>query len=202
MSAVLCGTGFLAWFSVVEAITRRLRVDREMSRKLVHLTSGMAAAAMPLVLSFSAIAALGVLFAAAMTLSRRFAILRSVHEVERETWGEVCLPLGVAAAAILVPEPARYACSIATIAVSDVAACLIGRRLGGRRLPGGRKTYAGSAAFFVTALAIGLVLLPALPGAVLAVAALTTVVEASASRGLDNLAVPLAAAGVLAVVGV
>lgn len=198
MSAVLCGTGFLAWFSLVEAVTRRLRVDREVSRKLVHLTSGLAAAAMPLVLGFRAIAALGVLFAAGMALSRRFAILRSIHEVERATWGEVCLPLGVAAAAILVPDPARYACAVATIAVSDVAACLAGRRLGGPRLPGSRKTCAGSAAFFVTALAIGLVLLPAWPGAVLAAAALTTVVEATASRGLDNLAVPLAAAGALA----
>ncbi|HXM56262.1 MAG TPA: hypothetical protein VOB72_12795 [Candidatus Dormibacteraeota bacterium] len=198
MSAVLCGTAFLAWFSAVEAATRRLRVERELSRKFVHLTSGLAAAAMPLVLTFREIAVLGLLFALAMAASRRLAILRSVHEVERATWGEVCLPLGVAAAAILVPDPAGYACAVATIAVSDVAACLAGRRLGGPRLPGSRKTWAGSAAFLGTALAIGLALLPAWPGPVAAAAVLATLVEAASSRGLDNAAVPLAMAAALA----
>ena len=60
--------------------------------------------------------------------------------------------------------------------------------------------FFNGAAFFGTALAIGLVLLPARPGAVVAVAALTTVVEAVSPRGLDNVAVPLAAAAALAVV--
>jgi dolichol kinase len=196
---VLCGTGFLAWFAAVEAFTRRLRVGRELSRKFVHLTSGLAAAAMPLVLTFRQIAALAVLFAVAMAASRRLRILRSVHEVERATWGEVCLPLGVAAAALIVPDAARYACAVATIAVSDVAACLAGRWLGGRRLPRSAKTWTGSAAFFLTALVAGLVLLPGRPAGVLAVAVLTTAVEAVAPRGLDNLAVPMAAATALAV---
>lgn len=200
MSAVLCGSGFLAWFGAVEALTRRLSVGRELSRKFVHLTSGLAAAAMPLVLTFREIAVLAVLFAVAMAASRRLRILRSVHEVERATWGEVCLPLGVAAAAVVTPDPARYACAVATIAVSDVAACLAGRRLGGPRLPWGGKTWTGSAAFLLTALVVGLVLLPGRPGAVLAVAALTTMVEVAASRGLDNVAVPVAAATALAVV--
>jgi phytol kinase len=197
VTALLCGGGFLAWFSAVEAATRRLRVDRELSRKFVHLTSGLAAAAMPLVLTFQEIALLGLLFALAMAASRRLAILRSVHEVERATWGEVCLPLGVTAAALLAPDPARYACAVATIAVSDVAACAAGRRLGGPRLPGSRKTWAGSAAFLGTALAIGLILVPSRPGAVVVVAVVTTVVEAVSARGLDNLAVPAAAAAVL-----
>jgi dolichol kinase len=201
MSALLCGTGFLAWFSAIEAVTRRLEVSRELSRKFVHLTSGLAAACMPLVLSFREIAVLGVLFALAMAASRALRVLRSIHDVERATWGEVCLPIGVAAAALLVPDPARYACAVATIAVSDVAACLVGRRFGRRRLPGTGKTYAGSAAFLVTALLVGLVLVPSPPVAVLAVAALTTAVEAASSRGLDNVAVPVAAALVLALAG-
>jgi len=199
VSTLLCGAGFLAWFAAVEVVSRRLSVGRECSRKFVHLTSGLAAAAMPLVLTFPQIAVLAVLFAAAMAASRRLRILRSIHEVDRATWGEVCLPLGVAAAAVLAPDPGRYACAVVTIAVCDVAACLAGRRLGGRRLPGSSKTWAGSAAFFVTALVVGLVLLPAPPVAVLAVATLTTAVEAAASRGLDNVAVPAAAATALAV---
>lgn len=203
MSAVLCGGGFLVWFAGVEAVTRRLNVDRELSRKLVHLTSGLAAAAMPLVLTMREIALLGVLFAVAMAVSRRLRILRSVHEVERATWGEVCLPLGVAATAVVARHPTLYACAIATVAVSDVAACLAGRRLGGTRrsLPGGTKTLAGSAAFLATALAVGLVLLPALAsglGGVLLAAVLTTAVEAVMPRGLDNLAIPLAATAALA----
>lgn len=201
MSALLCATGFAAWFLAVEAVTRRLSVSRELSRKFVHVTSGLAAALMPLALTFREIAALAVIFAVAMAASRRLRILRSIHEVERATWGEVCLPLGVAAAAVLVPDPARYACVVATVAVSDVAACLVGQRFGGRPLPGSRKTYAGSVVFLVTTLVIALPLLRSLPGTALALAALTTAVEAASSRGLDNVSVPVTAATLLAVTG-
>ena len=207
MSAVLCGTGFMAWFAVVEAVTRRLRVGRETSRKFVHLTAGLAAAAMPLMLSFREIAVLGVLFALAMAASRRLGILGSIHGVERATWGEVCLPLGVAATATLLPHAALYTYAIVTLAVGDVAACLIGQRFGGSRrsLPGGTKTYVGSAAFFVTTLVIGMAMLPTLPAGgvttlatVISVAAATTLVEAAAPHGLDNVAIPLTAAALLA----
>jgi dolichol kinase len=201
MTAALCGTAFLAWFSLVEAATRRLRVSREVSRKLVHVTAGLAAAAMPAVLGFGEIAVLGVLFAAAMYASRRLGLLRSIHEVERATWGEVCLPLGVAAAAVLAPDPARYACAVAIVALSDPAACLAGRRIGGPRLPGGTKTVAGSTAFLATALAVGLALLPDRPAVMVAVAVATTLVEAASSRGLDNVTVPVTAACVLLVAG-
>ena len=200
MTAVLCGTGFLAWFSLVEAATRRLRVGREASRKLVHVTAGLAAAAMPAVLTFREIAVLGVLFAAAMAASRRLGLLRSIHQVDRATWGEVCLPLGVAAAAVLAPDPARYACAVAIVAISDPAACLAGRRLGGPRLPGSAKTFAGTAAFAATAAAICLVLLPGRPAAAVVLAIVTALAEAVSSRGLDNLAIPVAAVGMLALV--
>ena len=205
MSVVLCAAGFLLWFAAVEGVTRRLRVAREASRKFVHLTSGLGAAAMPLVLTFHEIVGLGILFATVLGVSQRFGILRSVHEVDRATWGEVCLPLGVAATAAIAPQPAAYACSVATVAISDVAACLAGQRLGTtpRSLPGGTKTVAGSAAFLAAALAIGLVSLAVLPGAPLSLArllmagALTTLVEALAPRGLDNVAIPVTAAAVL-----
>jgi phytol kinase len=199
VTAVLCGTGFLAWFSLVEAATRRFRVSREASRKFVHLTAGLTAAvAMPLVLGRREIVVLSLLFAAAMAVSRRLGILRSIHEVGRSTWGEVCLPLGVGAAAALAPDPARYTCAVAIVAVSDVAACLAGRRLGGPALPASPKTYAGSAAFIASAAAVGLVALPGAVPAALAAAAAATLVEAVSGRGLDNLAVPLAAVAVLA----
>lgn len=207
MRAVLCATGFAAWFGVVEAAAGRLRLDHETSRKLVHVTAGLTAALMPLALTFSQITALGVVFAVAMAVSRRLGILRSIHRVERTTWGEVCLPLGVAATAAVLPDPACYAWAVATVAVGDVAACAAGRRWGGAgwTLPGGTKTWAGSAAFFVTALAVGLALLAAPGGGVraglgtaLAVAGLTTVAEAVSPRGLDNVAIPLAAAALLA----
>ena len=204
MILVAVVAAYLAGFGAVEILSRRLGLDPEVSRKLVHLSAGLSAAALPLILSFHQVFVLGLVFALAMAASQRLNLLSSIHGVRRSTLGEVCFPLAISITALLFPDRAVFAYAIATMAISDVAAWAAGRRFGTARLPlpGRSKTYAGSAAFFAATLVIGAMLLPRLrhgvsPALLLAapVALAATVVEALSRRGLDNLLVsPVTAA--------
>ncbi|MGA9113495.1 MAG: hypothetical protein WB802_06845 [Candidatus Dormiibacterota bacterium] len=206
MKLLAVAIAFCGFFAGVELVARRWQLDREATRKLVHLCAGLSAAALPLVLGFPQIAALGLIFALAMAASLRLDLLSSIHGVRRSTWGEVYFPLAISVTALLFPHPVVFAYAIATMAISDVAAWAAGRRFGRSRLPlgGTAKTYVGSAAFFAATVIIGAVLLPTLghgvsPTLLLCapVALVATAVEGLSGRGLDNLLVSPVTAGLL-----
>jgi dolichol kinase len=203
MTIAIGGAGYLAWFTIVELASRAWKVSGEATRKLVHVSVGLSVALLPFVMTFRDIALLGVIFVAAMALSRKLRAFGSIHDVERRTWGEICFPLGVALVAALFPNHLVFALAVLTLAISDVIACLVGRRVGGPgyNIGGGRKTYAGSAAFFLSALLLAVIVLPGwshLPVA-LVVAGLATVSEAALGRGFDNLAIPAVVAATVSI---
>jgi phytol kinase len=187
------------------ACRRNLLSAGETPRKIVHVGAALLAVPLPFVLSFHAIAALGVAFAALFALSRRRAILGAVHDVDRRSYGEVLFPLGIAAVALLYPERSLFLYGLLVLGLADGLAAPVGLRFGRRRLPGG-KTECGSAAFFcVAALAGGVVLTSAghAPTTAAAVAggaaACLTVVESLLPGGFDNLILPTLSAALVAV---
>lgn len=202
----LAGGVFLALLATAEAATRRWRIGAELSRKLVHLSSGVVAAGLPLVMSFLSVIVLAALFIPFMVVSRRVGLFPAVHGVKRATWGEVYFPLGVVLAAALFPQATPYAYGMLVMGMSDSFAGLTGQRWGRRvyRLGTAHKTYVGSATFFATtfvltggALAVAgslsassLIVVPVL-------AALLTLVEGMSGGGVDNVVLPAAAAGLL-----
>ncbi len=208
---VVAGAGgfFVSLLAGAEAATRRWKLAPEQSRKLAHVSSGVTAACLPLVMSFRAVVVLALLFVPFMVVSRRVGLFPAVHGVERETWGEVWFPLGVLLAAALFPHEVPYAFGVLVMGLSDAAASAVGLRWGRRayRLLGAHKTYAGSAAFLAVtvvlatgALATGGDLTAASVPAILAIAAALTVVEGAAGGGVDNVLLPVAGAGFLTAV--
>lgn len=197
---------FVAVLLAGEVATRRWAIDPEVSRKLVHLSSGVLAAALPLVMTFPAIVALALLFIPFMVVSRRVGLFPAVHGVERATWGEAYFPLGVLLAAAVFPQTTPYAYGVLVMGVSDPLAGFAGQRYGRRayRVLGAHKTYLGSGVFFVTTLVLTLAAVARthdLSVGSLAVvpllAAILTVVEGLSGRGLDNVLLPAVAAGLL-----
>jgi dolichol kinase len=202
----LAAAAYLVWFAVIEIAATRLRLPAEVSRKFAHVTMAVGAAALPLWLTQPQVAVLGLLFAVGMVVSWRTRFLSSIHDVRRTTLGEIWFPAGIAAAALVAPTATAFAYAVLTMGVSDVAACLVGERAPARarRIPGGTKTYRGSSAFFVTTVVLGVPFLVLCgQGALRAcgvagcVAAVTTVTEAAAGRGLDNLCIPPVAAAAM-----
>lgn len=197
---------FVAVLATAEAAARRWVISPEIARRLAHVSSGVLAAGLPLVMSFPAVVVLAALFIPFMVVSRRMGLFPAVHGVERATWGEAYFPLGVLLAAALFSELAPYAYGVLVMGVSDPVAGLVGQRYGRRayRVLRAHKTYLGSTVFFTTTLVLTLgtlVVADDLSLRALTVVALLagilTIVEGISGGGLDNVVLPPAAAGLL-----
>lgn len=194
-------------FVVVELLAKKLHPPSEATRKLSHILAGVAAALLPFVLSFYEIALLGLVFVPAVFISMRRNMFRSVHGVKRDTRGEVYFPLAIAVCALLFPDQLAFMYGVLVIGISDALASLLGQRYGRKKykVPSGKKTYVGSGVFFVVTVLIGSTLILSFMDAPvwaailwsIVLAAILTLVEARAKKGMDNLLVPVIGSGML-----
>ncbi len=134
----------------------------------------------------------------------------AMYGVARASVGELCFPPTVVLCYLLAQgNPLLYCLPIAIMTFADPMAALVGTTYRHYVAPWHEgKTFIGSLAFFVVAAgcaALCLTIFPTpgvlavLPAALL-VALCTTLLERAARYGLDNLLVPLGAAGTLLVI--
>jgi phytol kinase len=202
MGAGAAGVGVL-WLA--EATTRRWGLAPESARKLAHVGSGMVAAGLPFVLPFGAVAALAAAFIPFMVVSRRLGFFPSLHGVERSSLGEIYFPLGVLAAAAVVPLRSAYVFGVLVMGISDAVASLVGQRFGRRtfRAFSATKTYLGSAAFLATTIVLALAFLDGVTVStrgvlvVATIGAAMTAEEGLLGGGADNAFLPVSAAALL-----
>lgn len=207
MKFIIVALAYSLIFVAVELMAKKFHPPGEVTRKLSHILAGIGAALLPFVLTFNEIALLGALLVPAVFISMKSGIFRSVHSVRRSTYGEVYFPLAIAVCALLFPDRLLYTYGVLVIGVSDALAGLLGQRYG-RKSFGARhnkKTFFGSGVFFVTTAAIGMSLVvsfidtspwKAIVWSIM-LAGILTIVEARATKGIDNLLVPVSAAGLL-----
>ncbi len=209
LAVVSFSLAFILLLAAAEWLNRRWSVEPEEARKTAHLTCGVVAAGMPLLMSFSASAVVAILFMPFMVISRRLDLFPAVQRAERSTLGDLYFPLGVLIVAVVFPTALLYTFGVLVMAVSDAAAGLLGKRFGqrGYRFFGAWKTYVGSSAFFASTLILAWVTL-AVDGSTLLtlvvsavfVATVLTLVEGLFGGGLDNAVLPAASAGILTLV--
>lgn len=191
-AAVLLLAGFLLGNEVV---ARLRRPPAEVSRKVAHVGSAVLAAVSCLWLDHRWYVIIGVAFAAALLLARRYLPLRSLSSRAERSWGELLFGIGVAGAAAIAPGTTAFVLAVLILGLADTAAFLAGRRLPARSLLLGR-TIGGSAAFLIIAF---LIALPAGVPAAAVVAVVCAAAELVSPRGTDNLTVPVLAAALLSV---
>lgn len=178
----------------------------EFSRKFIHITVGCFVAGWPFFLSWHEIELLSVAFVVVVGLSKYLNIFQAVHSAQRPTWGELFFALAVGLIALVTHDKWVYAAALLQMGLADGLAAVIGVRYGNRlkylifQHP---KSVAGTLTFFVTSLGILLAFNhwghePLSLVFILAVTSLATVLENLAVFGLDNLAVPLLVALMLA----
>jgi phytol kinase len=194
----------LRWWQV------RRRPDPEHVRKALHATMSAVVLALPWLFSETGpVVVLAALAGAGMAALRGVRGLRDgagrvLHDVGRQSVGELCFPAGVAALFALTGGGAlRYGAPVLVLGLADPAAALAGRRFGQARFGAGdgAKTAEGSLAFFAVAVGVvfgALALAEAdAPDHMLLAALFTgawaTLAEVVARRGWDNLLVPLTA---------
>jgi dolichol kinase len=195
---------FLAVFGLAELMHRALKVRAEMSRKFVHITSGIITLAFPLVLhSPWPVLFLCGSFAFILWASLRWNMLPSIHAVDRHTLGSYVFPAAVFGCYLAYYYYRQYIYfyePILILAICDPIAALFGKKwqLGKYQVGSNHKTIMGSGAFFVFAFVINFVLFGFLGNMSLQEvilygmisALLGATAEAVSQKGLDNITVP------------
>ena len=154
-------------------------------------------APLPLFMQLPELVTLAILFTVVLFVTRERNMLRSIHAIDRASAGALVFPAGLLLAVVVGwRHPAAIAYAALVLGLADPAAALVGARAKqvGWGVLGGHKTIAGSVTFGVVTFAVGMALGVATGGphlfAVIAVAAVLTMVEGSIGYGLDNLFVP------------
>jgi phytol kinase len=206
--AVIAAVLVLMW--VTRRAAKYIGLSHEAQRKLVHVATGCAALAFPLV--FSNPLPVFILTGAAIVV---MLVLRSgtiastgigsvLHGVERKSFGEIYLTLAIALIFFRSQGNAvLYVLPVLVVTLSDTASALIGTSYGRNRfaVADGSKSLEGVAAFFVVTWLSGMITLLLMTDAgrgnvivlSLLIAMFCALVEADSWRGLDNLFVPVAA---------
>ncbi len=184
-----------------EFLHHKKLASTELSRKLVHVLSGIIVAFMPFFASWLEIQILGIAFVLVILISKKVGIFRSIHAVERVTIGEILFALAIVLLALLEPKVWIFTISILHLAVADSAAALVGVKWGkltSYSILGNKKSLHGNLAFFVTSV---LIMLSAYVThrneysfwyLVILVPIVLTIIESLSWYGIDNFLIPIA----------
>lgn len=199
MNVVIAALCYTTLFILIELVTRKAKLNKELSRKIAHILAGTSAAFLPLFMSFGQIILLSLLFLPVMAISKRKNVFSSIHEVSRKTYGEVYFPIAIFLTALLFPDKQLFMYGVLIMSLSDGFASVFGQKYGKKKykLWQGEKSYVGSSVFFITALIIGLTVVQVPIWAIVGSALVLTLVEACLSGGTDNLVLPPLASGLL-----
>ena len=179
------------------------------TRKFVHIGVGMWVVGTVLLFeSWQAAIIPPLSFVVINYVSYRRDVFKAIELADKRNLGTVYFPISFAVLiALCWTVPAVLVGSLMTMTWGDAMASIVGQRWGKRRLPGvlRRKSWEGSAAMLAASSVSVLIALVGfgVAGGQAAVYALITasvaaLLEALTPWGLDNLTVPLASAGVLA----
>ena len=215
---VLFGLG--TFVVVAELIRKALRWSPEVTRKLVHIATGILICFAPQLFQ-SGIPAilLAIIFIVVNYAAIRLGLLKGMHGTNRRSYGTVYYPLSFLILVLLFWDsfPQIITISILVLALSDAAAAIVGENISVPHiynLTSDRKSIEGSIAMFVTTfIVVGALLFasaqldvyPAFnlnrPAMIVLIALssslFATAWEAISSKGLDNLTIPLSVAFVL-----
>lgn len=199
---------FLALFGVAELLYHFAKVKAELTRKLVHIGTGLLTFLFPIMLgNHWFVLILCVSFALILIASLKFNWLPSINAIERYSVGSLAYPAAVYGCYLAYDYFDQnymfFYLPILILAICDPLAALFGKRwpIGKYKIGMDNKTLMGSGVFFISAMIICLLFFcfPNLEKTPLElilhsvfisfIAALT---EAYSKRGYDNLTIPAA----------
>ncbi len=187
---------------ISEILFKSKLVDKEVSRKLVHMGTGVVVAFSPYFMDWAYIQVLSLLFLSVILLSLKYKIFKGIHSVRRVTKGEILYAIGIGICAFLEPAPWIFTAAILHLAIADALAAVVGVKWGRRTryvLLSHGKTMLGSLTFFYSSMLImlGAYLmvehqnLPASYLLFIVIPASLTLLENVSWYGLDNVTVPI-----------
>ncbi len=206
---------------VSEILRKIFRFDPEVTRKVIHISVGVAVFPAPLIFSSSIpVIAVAIFFILVNFLSLKIKLFKGMDSVARQTYGTVYYPLAFLILVISFWKnyPALISISMLILAIGDAVAAIVGESVKSPKiynLTGDKKSIEGSAAMFITSFFIVFLSLIFMNNSklwwgdvsnfsidkIFLISLLTSffvmIVEGLGSYGLDNLFLPLASAFML-----
>ena len=196
------------FIGIAELLRHKFYGSPEITRKLVHILTGILIFFAPNVFS-SGIPAilLAVAFSIINFLAIQVGLLKGIHGTHRHSYGTVYYPLSFLILVLMFWDSAPYIISISilVLAFGDAAAAIVGENLRSAHvfyLTSDKKSFEGSATMFATTFLMvygGIYFLniqPEYNPVIIAVVTsiFATVFEAISSKGFDNYTIPLSTA--------
>jgi len=187
---------------VSDLLFRKKLIDSEVSRKLVHMGSGLIIAFSPYYLTWTQLQILSVMLLVVVWAVSRYKLFRSISTVKRSTKGEILFAVGIVICAFIEPANWIFVAAILHLAIADALAAVVGIKWGKRTaytILSHGKSMLGSLTFFYMSMAIMFYAylyvhpanFPDLFMALVVVPAVLTVIENISWYGLDNVTVPV-----------
>lgn len=203
INTIFMGALFLALFGIAEVLYYKFKVNAEITRKIVHIGTGLLTMLFPVLLgNHWLVLILCSAFAVILILSLKFGFLKSINAIERSSVGSIAYPVAVYSS---------YACyqyfdnsseffylPVLLLAICDPVAAFVGSKWPLGKYKSGKtfKTIMGSFAFFSSALIICFICLSIfttnnniLLG--IGIAVIATLAEAFSAKGYDNITIPV-----------
>ena len=178
-----------------EFLKRKFSLPSAFTRRAIHIGTAIVAGVAPIFVTREEIFWVSIIFALVLFIGRIYNLFSAIHSVERHTFGEIYLPLGVAVTALFfLPQNVQaFQFGIFIMGISDAIGGLVGEKFCKRVLNifGNKKTMEGSLAFFVTSLVLTTIFTPLISYKLILVPVVLTLVELFFVYGLDNFILPL-----------
>jgi phytol kinase len=199
---------FLGLFGVAELLYHQFKINVELTRKLVHVGTGVLTLLFPMMLdNLGSVLFLSGSFFVLLVLTLKYNLLQSVNAIQRKSVGSLVYPVAVTICFWVYLHFDKnyiyYYVPILILAFCDPVAALSGKNFpyGKYTIRTAQKTVLGSAMFFLSACLVYFCIIhflhlninKALIINVLIVSIFCTIAEAVTGNGYDNLTIPLAA---------
>ncbi len=211
LNTIILALVFLVLFATSEWLYHKKKVHAELTRKYVHLSTGLLTMLFPpLLKNHWLVLLLCSSFLVILIASQIFNLLPSINGVKRKTRGSFLFPVVVYVCYITYQyygQHSFYYLPILVLAFADPAAALAGKKYRWKPyvILGHTKTVAGSLAFIAVAFLISFILLILQQKTGISIAVVTAVAvamvsvfaEAFSHNGWDNFTIPMSALLVL-----
>ena len=136
----------------MEILKRKFSLSVALTRRAIHISTATVATIEPLFVTKQQLIFVCILFAGVLFAGRKHHLFSAIQSVERHTFGEIYLPLGVVVTALIfLPQNLEaFQFGIFVMAFSDALGGLIGEKFGKHSfiILGNKKTLEGSVVFF------------------------------------------------------
>jgi len=184
-----------AFIVVTEILKRKFSLPTSLTRRVVHIGTAAVAGIAPIFVTKEEIIFVSIIFAIVILLGRPFRIFSAVHSVERTSFGEIYLPLGVIVTALIfLPHDLRaFQFGVFIMGISDALAGMVGERFGKHHVQffGNKKSLEGSLVFFASSSVLTFLFFPIVGYQLVLIPLVLTFAEFSFVYGLDNLILPI-----------